>query len=100
MNLRYVIGPLRYNDVLKIKFQYHMRIARLYQDVGIVSDAMKEKHPVIYNIADKIWRYHAYECLEVLRRQNELIKTIKGPEYVPNDMDTIEAAVANACADE
>ena len=100
MNLRRNISPLRGYDILRIKFRYHMRIARLYQDTGLFSDAMKEKHPVIYSVADKRWRYHANECLEVLRCQDEIIKTIKGPEYVPNDMDTIKEAVANACVDE
>lgn len=100
MSLHHNISPLRGYDILIIKFRYHMRIARLYQDIGIFSDAMNEKHPVIYSIADKRWRYHAHECLEVLHRQDEIIKTIKGPEYVPSDMDTIEEAVMNACVDE
>lgn len=58
------------NSILGIKFQYNLAVCKLYLDTGLLSDAYKLKHPKIYEIADRRWRYHAHECLEVLHRQN------------------------------
>lgn len=59
----------------RIKISYHNVIANIY--LLLLRDEIQIKHPKVFRFADKRFRYHMIQSLEIIKKQIEIKQAIE-----------------------